>query len=358
MYHGVDAVGRERGVHDAGQRVDAELQQVGQPLADDVEREIKREEHHDEKHRQGGIFACEDAIDLHGARVLLALVALDHGSSHDALDERVAHVRERRVAVEPGLVFHLHDAVLKQLPLVFVERERLREIVPALDELGRAETRRYADTVGMVGDQVHDRVDAAVHGRIIRAEVRHLRQRLAARNGQRLIHELRHALPLRRRDRHDGDAQRLAHLLHVDGAAVGVHLVHHVQRQHHRHAQLEQLQRQVQVALDVRGVHDVDDAVRLLVDDKIARDDLLLRIRTQGVDARQVDDGAALLVAHLAHLLVDGHARKVAHVLVGTGEGVEQRRLAAVLVADKRKDHADTPSTSIFFASSTRSVNS
>ena len=206
----------------------------------------------------------------------------------------------------------------------------------------------------MVGDQVHDRVDAAVHGRIIRAEVRHLRQRLAARDGQRLIHELRHALPLRRRDRHDG----LAHLLYVDGAAVGVHLVHHVQCQHHRHAQLEQLQRQVQVALDVRGVHDVDDAVRLLVDDKIARDDLLLRIRTQRVDARQVDDGAALLVAHLAHLLVDGHARKVAHVLVGTGEGVEQRRLAAVLVADKRKDHADTPSTSIFFASSTRSVNS
>ena len=78
--------------------------------------------------------------------------------------KRVAHIRERRVAVEPGLVLHLHDAVLKQLPLVFVERERLREIVAALDELGRAETRGHADAVGMVRDQVHDRVDAAVHG--------------------------------------------------------------------------------------------------------------------------------------------------------------------------------------------------
>ena len=94
------------------------------------------------------------------------------------------------------------------------------------------------------------------------------------------------------------------------------------------------------------------------MDDKIARDDFLLRVRTQGVNARQVDDGAALLVAHLAHLLIDGHTREVAHVLVGAGEGVEQRRLAAVLVADKSKDHADTPSTSIFFASSTRSVSS
>ena len=154
------------------------------------------------------------------------------------------------------------------------------------------------------------------------------------------------------------NAQNLLQLIDTDGAAVGPDLIHHVQRQHHRYPQLEQLKRQVQIALNVGGVHNVDHAVRLLIEDKIAGDDLLLRIRTQGVDARQVDDGAALLVAHLAHLLVDGHARKVAHVLVGTGEGVEQRRLAAVLVADKRKDHADTPSTSIFFASSTRSVNS
>ena len=36
------------------------------------------------------------------------------------------------------------------------------------------------------------------------------------------------------------------------------------------HAQLHQLQRQIQVALDVRGVHDVDDAVRLLVQQEIA----------------------------------------------------------------------------------------
>ena len=358
MYHGVDAVGRERSVHDAGQRVDAELQQVGQPLADDVEREIKREEHHDEERRQGGIFAREDAVDLHGARVLFALMALDHGRRHDALNERVAHVRKGRVAVEPGLIFHLHDAVLEQLPLVFIELERCRKVVAALDELGRAEARRHADAVGMVGDQMHDRMDAAVHGRIIRAEIRHLRQRPAARNGQRLVHEFGHALPFRRRDRHDGDAQCLAHLLHIDSAAVGAHLVHHVQRQHHRHTQLKQLQRQVQVALDIRGVHDVDDAVRLLIDDKIARDDLLLRIRAQGVNARQVNDGAALLVAHLAHLLVNGHAREVAHVLVGAGEGVEERRLTAVLVADKCKDHAGTPSISIFFASSTRSVSS
>ena len=270
MHDGVDAVGRERRVHDAGQRVDAKLQQVGQPLADNVEGEIKREQHDEQKCRHGGIFAREDTVDLHRARVLLALMALDHGGGHNALDERIAHIGQRRVAVEAGLVFHLHDAVLEQLALVLVEIEHLCQIIAALDELGRAKARRHADAVGMVGDDVHDRMDAAVHGGIVRAEVRHLRQRTAARDAQRLIHELGHTLPLRRRDRHDGDAQRIAHLLHVDRAAVGAHLVHHVQRQHHRHAQLEQLQREIEVALDVRGIDDVDDAVRLFIDDEIA----------------------------------------------------------------------------------------
>ena len=41
------------------------------------------------------------------------------------------------------------------------------------------------------------------------------------------------------------------------------YLVHHVQRQHHGHLQLQQLQGQVEVPLDVGGVHNVDDAVRL-----------------------------------------------------------------------------------------------
>ena len=113
VHDGVDAVGRERRVHDAGQRINAELQQVGQPLADDVESEIKREQHDEQKHRHGGIFAREDAVDLHRARVLLALMALDHGTGHNGLDERIAHIGQRRVAVESGLVFHLHDAVLE-----------------------------------------------------------------------------------------------------------------------------------------------------------------------------------------------------------------------------------------------------
>ena len=290
--------------------------------------------------------------------MLAAFVAFDDRGVDHTLNEAVAHIGERRVAVKSRLRFHLHNAVLEQLLLIFVKLQAVGKIVPALNELDGAETRGHADAVGMVGDEVNDRMDAAVHRRIVRAEVRHGGHRFAARGGERLIEQFAHALALGGGDGDDGDAERRAHFLHVDRAAVGAHLVHHVERQHHRHAKLEELEREVEVALDVGRIHDVDDAVGLFIQDKVARDDLLLRVGAQRVDARKVDHRAVLFSADLAHLLVDRHAGEVADVLVGAGESVEKRRFAAVLVADECKDHFSSPSTSIFLASSTRSVSS
>ena len=358
MDNGVDAVGRKRAVDKTRERVHAEAQKIGQALSDHIKGEVKGQKHDAEKGGNRRIAAGEELVDAHRARVLAAFVAFDDRGVDHALDEAVAHIGEGRVAVKPRLRFHLHDAVLKQLLLVFVELQAVGKIVPALDELDGAEARGHADAVGMVGDDVHDRVDAAVHRRIVCAEVRHRGHRFAARGGERLVEQLAYALAPGGGDGHDGDAERCAHFLYVDRAAVGAHLVHHVERQHHRHAQLEELEREVEVALDVGRVHDVDDAVGLFIQDEVARDDLLLRVGAQRIDARKVDHRAVLFPADLAHLLVDGHAREVADVLVGAGEGIEKRRFAAVLVADECKDHFSSPSTSIFLASSTRSVSS
>ena len=290
--------------------------------------------------------------------MLAALVALDDGSVDHALNKGVAHVGERRVAVEPRFGLHLHDAVLKQFFFVLVERKLIGQIVAALNELGGAKTRGNADAVGVVGDEMDDGVDAAVHRRIVRAEIRHLGQHLSARGGDGLVGQLAHAFAPGGGDGDDGNAERRAHFLHVDRAAVGAHLVHHVERQHHRYAQLKELEREVEIALNVGRVHDVDDAVRLFVQNEIARDDLLLRVGAQRVNARKIHNRAAFFIADLAYFLVDRHAREIAHVLIGAGEGIEECRFAAVLVADESKDHFSSPSTSIFCASSTRSVSS
>ncbi len=158
--------------------------------------------------------------------------------------------------------------------------------------------------------------------------------------------QLVHAAALERRRLHHGAAQPGRQLGHVDLVAVLLHQVHHVKRHHHRQAQVENLRREVEVALEVRGVHEVDDRVGAagalparscrVAQQVVARHDLLGRVRRERVDARQVRDGDVQSVRVGALLLLDGDARPVAHVLRGPGQVVEHRRLAAVRIAGKR----------------------
>ena len=153
-----------------------------------------------------------------------------------------------------------------------------------------------------------------------------------------------HAAALQRRGRNDGAAQLAGQTVDVDLVAVLLHQVHHVQRNHDRDAQIQNLAGQIQVALKVGGVHQVDDGVGAAFEQVIARHDFLGRIRGQRVDARQVRDGHVLVARVLALLLLDGDARPVANVLIGACQVVEHRRLAAVRVAGKgNADSHDLP---------------
>ena len=121
---------------------------------------------------------------------------------------------------------------------------------------------------GVVLDERHDAVQASVDAAVVLplvAEVGAPGFFLIAGDVQRVVDELVDALVPRRGDGHHGDAQKLFHFIDAHGAAVAVHLVHHVQRQDDGRVQLHELQCQVEVALDVGGVHDVDDAGGLLL---------------------------------------------------------------------------------------------
>lgn len=108
------------------------------------------------------------------------------------------------------------------------------------------------------------------------AEVDALGELVEARHVQGVVHQLVYAFVLRGGNGHDGNAELGFELVHADGAAVCLYLVHHVKRQHHGNAELHDLHGEVHVALDVGAVDDVDDAVRLRLQQEIARDDFLL----------------------------------------------------------------------------------
>ena len=137
----------------------------------------------------------------------------------------------------------------------------------------------------------------------------------------------------------------MAQLLHIYGPAVGADLVHHVQGQHHGHPQLQQLQCQIEISLNIGGIHDIDDPVGLFLKNEIPGHDLLLGVGTQRVDARQIYHRAALAILDLPYLLVHRYTGEISHMLVRAGKSVKKRGLAAILIACQRKDHAFTSST-------------
>ena len=76
----------------------------------------------------------------------------------------------------------------------------------------------------------------------------------------------------------DGDhrhPQLLGQPFHINPVPPLGHLVHKVEGQHRGSLQLQQLDGEIQIALQVGGVHDVDDAVGALADDKVPGHDLL-----------------------------------------------------------------------------------
>ena len=141
----------------------------------------------------------------------------------------------------------------------------------------------------------------------------------------------------RRRDRNDGDPQHLFHLVDPDTAAVPAHLIHHVESQYHGNADLHQLHRQIQIALNVRGVHDVNDSPGMFPENKLPRDNLLTAVRGHGVNTRQIRDQRVVTPADHAVFSVYRDAGEIAYMLIGSGELVKERRLAAVLVAGQRE---------------------
>ncbi|KAF5031695.1 hypothetical protein DSECCO2_625090 [anaerobic digester metagenome] len=133
---------------------------------------------------------------------------------------------------------------------------------------------------------------------------------------------------------HDRDLEELRKPRPVDGVALRFGHIGHVQGDDDRDPEFRELRRQVEVPLQVRRVHDLDDDVRLLVEEEVPRDDLVCGVRGQAVGAGKVDDlDLVAVTADPAGLLLHGHPGPVPDVLPRTGQCVKERRLADVGVA-------------------------
>jgi hypothetical protein len=142
--------------------------------------------------------------------------------------------------------------------------------------------------------------------------------------------------------RHHGHTESPRKLFHIDLNAAALRSVDHVERHHDRHAKVEQLREQVEIAIEIGGVQHGDNGVEraLLVhapEHRIDRDRFIGGARRKAVGSGKIDQFCfALSELENATSALDRHPGVVAHFVRQTGERVEQSGLAGIGVADDR----------------------
>ena len=154
--------------------------------------------------------------------------------------------------------------MFRHISLVLGQTQTPDDVLVSLDQFHGGKSSVDLYLFGVVLDLMIQTMDTPVN-RARLTEIIDLRAFLILRHPEGDLNQLVHTLILDGADGQDRDTQLLGHFFDVDGTAVIADLVHHVKRQHHGDMQVDELQGEVQISLDVGGVHDVDDAVRLLI---------------------------------------------------------------------------------------------
>ena len=134
--------------------------------------------------------------------------------------------------------------------------------------------------------------------------------------------------------------QRLAQFFDINVVAVLAHQIDHIDRHNDRMTQLDQLGGQIQVALDVGAVDDVQNRVGMVIDQIGTGHHFLGRVRGQRIDTGQVLNDHIAMTFQGAFLLFNGDSGPVANILVGTGENVKQCGLTTIGIAGKGNFYA------------------
>ena len=237
MHHRIYPVSSKRPVGHGGEGVNAHRQKVGQKAAYNAEGEPENQQHYNKEKRQGEIFVCKHIVYFYAPQVFLALPAFHDRLFADVFDKRITHIRQSGVGVKPPFGFHFLDAVFYRLKLVFVKLQLFREGHIAFNQLCRGKAGRDSALLRVVLYKVRYRVYAAVN-RAGQTEVLHLRLYFLFGGGNGGVHKLADTVVFGGANRDDRYADKLGHHFDINRSAVCPDLVHHIERQHHRYAEL------------------------------------------------------------------------------------------------------------------------
>ena len=262
--------------------------EVGHRAAQGRNGDVVHAEHDDHKDRQTQDTVGNHAVDLLGGAHLGR--SLSEALIDDVRDDAIALTGDDGLGIVVAVLLALGDQLLHASGLLLGEVDELAGVRVALEQLDGV----VATLVGrnarrqVILDVVQNVLDGGIE-----LVLRHLTLRSSGLFD--LLEELLDALVLKSRDHHDRAAELLGELVRVDLIAVLLDQVGHVEGNDHGQAGLDDLKRQVQVALEVGGVDNLDDNIGLAAHEVIARALLLGAVGGKRVDAREVRDGNVLV---------------------------------------------------------------
>ena len=259
-------------VHTVGDDTDSTLQQPLKEGSDYIEGEPEYQCHNSDKAGNSRPLTGKNPVDPLRSLSLTALFWLYHRFFTDTLNEIKAHVRDGGTSIHTAFLFHLcHDA-LQHLVFILIQMQlACNQRIPLYD-FRRGKTQRQPRLLGMILDNRLHRVNGPVNRAAViipAAKILSGRPLLILRNVNGMVNQLRNTLVLRRRDGNHRHSKHGFHAVDVNGAVISRHFIHHVESHHHGNVHLQKLHGQVQVSLNIRGIHDVDDGGRFLMKDKI-----------------------------------------------------------------------------------------
>jgi len=262
--------------------------EVGHRAAQGGNGDVVHAEHDDHKDRQAQDTVGNHAVDLLGGAHLGR--SFGHALVDNVGNHAIALAGDDGLGVVVAILLALGDQLLDASGLLLGEVDELAGVRVALKQLDSV----VATLVGgnarrqVVLDVVQNVLDGGIE-----LVLRHLA--LGSSRLLDLLEQLLDTLVFKGRDHHDRAAKLLGKLVRVDLVAVLLHEVGHVEGHDHGQAGLDNLKRQVQVALEVGGIDHLDNDIGLAAHEVVARALLLGAVGGKRVDAGEVRDGNVLV---------------------------------------------------------------